>query len=116
MGWNRLTEGMDDQAAKCLNLHGVEFDDSGNLIGLDLSNLEIIGLPDTIGDLKNLQNLNLQECMSLTGLPVTIGDLKNLQNLDLRLLRSYRPARDRWQARESSKLEFEMLRQVERFA
>ena len=88
-GWNRLTEGMDDQAAKCLNLHGVEFDDSGNVIGLDLSNSEIIGkkccrlsdlaiihrvkiswfagLPDTIGDLKKLQDLNLQGCRKLKG-------------------------------------------------
>jgi len=62
-------------------------DTIGNLENLQELNLaycrNLAGLPDTIGNLENLQNLNLADCRSLAGLPDTVGDLKNLQTLDL---------------------------------
>ena len=66
-------------------------------------NSVISGLPDTIGNLENLQKLNLERCyelkgsrpalicsthstplkMCFSGLPDTIGKLENLQELNL---------------------------------
>ena len=81
---------------KCRRLHVVPV--------IRAKNSMLVDLPETISKLEKLQNLNLEECMSLTGsryqlssvlpsyelkpacvagLPVTIGDLKNLQNLNL---------------------------------
>ena len=42
-GWGRLTEGTDDKAMKSLALQGVDFDASGNVIRLDLSESRITG-------------------------------------------------------------------------
>ena len=40
-------------------------------------------LPESIGQLQNLQVLDLERCKNLTTLPESIGQLQNLQKLDL---------------------------------
>jgi len=52
------------------------------LTGLDLSNIGLRIIPDTIGQLKNLQRLKLGGNL-LTNIPDVIGNLINLQELDL---------------------------------
>jgi leucine-rich repeat protein SHOC2 len=49
---------------------------------LDLSNKDLISLPESIGTLTNLNYLNLER-NQLTTLPETIGNLTNLTRLDL---------------------------------
>ena len=43
----------------------------------------LIEVPDSIGNLKNLRELNLWECVKIESLPPSIGKLKNLEILDL---------------------------------
>ena len=49
---------------------------------LDLSNLKLNSLPESIGNLSNLQNLYLYD-NQLTSLPESIGNLKNVKWLHL---------------------------------
>lgn len=50
---------------------------------LDLKGLNLTKLPATIGNLKNLTRLVVND-QQLTTLPETIGNLHNLQRLELR--------------------------------
>ena len=43
LGWSKLQEGMDGKAAKRISPAGVEFDDDGNVIKLDVSNKGLEG-------------------------------------------------------------------------
>jgi Leucine-rich repeat (LRR) protein len=60
-------------------------DSIGNLINLqelDLENNQLSSLPDSIGNLINLQSLDLEN-NQLSSLPDSIGNLINLHKLDL---------------------------------
>ena len=54
-----------------------------NLKWLHLSEKSFSTLPESIGQLQNLQVLDLERCKNLTTLPESIGQLQNLQKLDL---------------------------------
>ena len=69
-------------------LKNLEILDLGNFLGMSfdffvLSGNSVDTLPKTIGNLKNLKELNLAYC-DLKELPETIGNLENLQILNLR--------------------------------
>ena len=84
-GWGQLREGMDGLAAKGVGPRGVEFDDVGNIVKLDIGYSNVTGakpalcstratpdvtftaLPPSIGECKSLTSLNLQFCRSLAG-------------------------------------------------
>ena len=53
-----------------------------NIIGLGLFNCELTILPESIGTLQSLQELNLTH-NQLNTLPESIGNLQSLQTLDL---------------------------------
>src|SRR5690242_8277672 len=55
-----------------------------SLNALRLGNFdEIVGLPDTIGDLPSLVTLSVHSCKRLTSLPDSVGNLKVLASIDL---------------------------------
>lgn len=54
-----------------------------NLSGDYRNSVNLTMLPESIGQLTNLQSLNLKWCKELTMLPEWIGQLTNLQSLDL---------------------------------
>jgi Leucine-rich repeat (LRR) protein len=57
-----------------------------NLQKLDLSGCDgLTALPQSIGRLTGLQELNLSSCFELTALPEWLGELRNLQTLNLSL-------------------------------
>ncbi|MED6182148.1 hypothetical protein PIB30_025865 [Stylosanthes scabra] len=51
---------------------------------LDLSWTNIVTLPESLGNLYNLQTLKLFECRKLKMLPASMQDLVNLRHLDIR--------------------------------
>ena len=61
-----------------------EIGNLSNLEVLNLSKSHIKSLPQTIGNLKSLTHLNLSGMKNLRSLPEEIGRLANLQNLDCR--------------------------------
>ena len=74
--------------ALCLSGYNIveipkEFCDLKLLRYLNLSYTKITCLPDSIGNLYNLQTLILSYCYSLTKLPNSIGNLINLRCLDV---------------------------------
>ncbi|GLT45393.1 hypothetical protein SLA2020_192260 [Shorea laevis] len=50
---------------------------------IDLSGIEIESLPESAGYLLCLQTLLLRNCNRFSNLPTTIGNLLDLQHLDL---------------------------------
>ncbi|MHA1821636.1 MAG: leucine-rich repeat domain-containing protein [Promethearchaeota archaeon] len=56
--------------------------EQNHIVGIGLYNKDISSLPESIGQLKNLQELYLYN-NELSSLPERIGDLTNLQRLDL---------------------------------
>jgi len=50
---------------------------------IDLSTPRLMYLPEQLGDLTGLKELNLQGCQGLTGLPERLGDLTGLKKLYL---------------------------------
>ncbi|WP_378188135.1 leucine-rich repeat domain-containing protein [Aquimarina sp. W85] len=54
----------------------------GELIALNVKNNQINSLPDSIGDLSNLKNLDISG-NQITAIPESIGKLSNLQHLKL---------------------------------
>ena len=64
--------------------YGVETDDAGRVTSLDLGYNELTGsIPETLGQLNNLQSLRLAD-NDLTGpIPETLGQLNNLKSLNL---------------------------------
>ncbi|MED6182141.1 hypothetical protein PIB30_025858 [Stylosanthes scabra] len=71
---------------KCFPLESL-LDSIGELIHLrylDLSLTFIVTLPESLGNLYNLQTLKLCNCRMLKMLPVSMQDLVNLRHLDIR--------------------------------
>lgn len=86
-GWKEpplYTDGFAMPGTEC-SWYGVTCDASGNVIKLKLSNNKLVGtIPNSIGDLTNLQHLHLDHNYFLTGpIPVEIGNLVKLSNLNL---------------------------------
>ncbi|XP_025664190.1 putative disease resistance RPP13-like protein 1 [Arachis hypogaea] len=50
---------------------------------LDLSSSDVMILPESLCNLRNLQTFKLEGCLELTMLPSSLGDLINLRYLDL---------------------------------
>ncbi len=79
------------QSLKELDLHNSKNlsslpEEIGNLVNLQSLNLSgsaITLLPSSIGQLQSLKELNLHNTKNLTSLPGEIGNLANLQSLDL---------------------------------
>ena len=57
---------------------------SDGVTDLNLSGWGMVSLPDTIGGLAALRNLDLSKCSSLTALPNTIGGLGALRVLGMK--------------------------------
>ena len=73
--------GEDDQGAYIMNLPE-SIGNLSNLQHLDLSNTQISSLPESIGNLSNLQYLDLDGTL-ISSLPESIGNLSSLQYLYL---------------------------------
>ena len=56
----------------------------GHLTDLDLVAVDVEKLPDSIGSLKLLKNLELNNLYYLTELPASIGNMENLERLKIR--------------------------------
>ena len=64
--------------------HGVETDEDGRVVELDLEDNQLSGeIPPELGDLSNLWWLDLKDNGLIGEIPPSLGDLHSLQNLDL---------------------------------
>lgn len=79
---------LDDQFESVIDSEGTHFDRTvqfggTKIVRLDLSDMKIPSLPESIGDFEMLEYLDLGNNL-LTSLPSSIGNLKNLIKLDIR--------------------------------
>jgi len=54
-----------------------------HVLVIRVSSPYLVALPEWLGDLAMIEELNLHGCVGLTGLPERMGDLKGLKELDL---------------------------------
>ena len=71
--------GSKEALLKCL-----EADEEGRLAKVDLRGKKMTSLPESLGECKALQTLDLNECTALTSLPERLGECEALQTLILR--------------------------------